>query len=559
MAATHVLVELVESRAFEHAHIGHAAVFSDGESYEHLALFHPDGELAGELPQRIHLLPHAGEVPVVGALVGGERQGARLGQAGAPAGTGAVPRASGRVAEGAIAAAAARRRARRRRPRQLELLRLLLVGDERLVDAIGDVAPTTWRASVAAGFSCTSGRARAGRRVHDLTAPAARSASGVRAWPSPARDDSHGDGAGCGVARTCSRLSRARAVRMRCSGVAARARRTAARAGSPRRRAAGHAAVGAPAPWPLERAAAPAGDVGVHRRRRRARLRHVDDARRPARAARSPSAGRAVRVVSARRVSSPAAASLVTGAAHATRATAIGRAPRSNARRGEQRTHARRATRRLHEPTRLDDTRASDFPLRQCALPVEPTTTSTRGSLLHCLRHGVNRCHSDGRAFVPARSRHLQALLRAGLLDRRCSNAPHVASSTTRASTRATSSLTPERDPRSAPLAREERRLRELRATARRARRPRARSIARTSTPSADRHDRHDVVHRRHDPVGRRLSRRVRCACAATCVRLPITELGCAAGAAALSRAREHVRAYPEHTRAGACRSSCRR
>jgi alkylresorcinol/alkylpyrone synthase len=31
-------------------------------------------------------------------------------------------------------------------------------------------------------------------------------------------------------------------------------------------------------------------------------------------------------------------------------------------------------------------------------------------------------------------------------------------------------------------------------------------------------------------------------------VRLPITELGCAAGAAALSRAREHVRAYPEHT-----------
>ena len=31
-------------------------------------------------------------------------------------------------------------------------------------------------------------------------------------------------------------------------------------------------------------------------------------------------------------------------------------------------------------------------------------------------------------------------------------------------------------------------------------------------------------------------------------VRLPITELGCAAGAAALSRAREHVRAYPEHS-----------
>jgi len=32
------------------------------------------------------------------------------------------------------------------------------------------------------------------------------------------------------------------------------------------------------------------------------------------------------------------------------------------------------------------------------------------------------------------------------------------------------------------------------------------------------------------------------------CIRLPITELGCAAGAAALARAREHVRAYPEHT-----------
>jgi alkylresorcinol/alkylpyrone synthase len=32
------------------------------------------------------------------------------------------------------------------------------------------------------------------------------------------------------------------------------------------------------------------------------------------------------------------------------------------------------------------------------------------------------------------------------------------------------------------------------------------------------------------------------------CIRLPITELGCAAGAAALSRAREHVRAYPDHT-----------
>ncbi len=31
-------------------------------------------------------------------------------------------------------------------------------------------------------------------------------------------------------------------------------------------------------------------------------------------------------------------------------------------------------------------------------------------------------------------------------------------------------------------------------------------------------------------------------------VRLPITELGCAAGAAALSRAREHVRAHPDHT-----------
>jgi alkylresorcinol/alkylpyrone synthase len=32
------------------------------------------------------------------------------------------------------------------------------------------------------------------------------------------------------------------------------------------------------------------------------------------------------------------------------------------------------------------------------------------------------------------------------------------------------------------------------------------------------------------------------------CVRLPITELGCAAGAAALSRAREHVTAHPDHT-----------
>jgi alkylresorcinol/alkylpyrone synthase len=32
------------------------------------------------------------------------------------------------------------------------------------------------------------------------------------------------------------------------------------------------------------------------------------------------------------------------------------------------------------------------------------------------------------------------------------------------------------------------------------------------------------------------------------CIRLPITELGCAAGAAGLSRAREHVRAYPDHT-----------
>jgi alkylresorcinol/alkylpyrone synthase len=32
------------------------------------------------------------------------------------------------------------------------------------------------------------------------------------------------------------------------------------------------------------------------------------------------------------------------------------------------------------------------------------------------------------------------------------------------------------------------------------------------------------------------------------CVRLPITELGCAAGAAALARAREHVLAYPTHT-----------
>lgn len=31
-------------------------------------------------------------------------------------------------------------------------------------------------------------------------------------------------------------------------------------------------------------------------------------------------------------------------------------------------------------------------------------------------------------------------------------------------------------------------------------------------------------------------------------VRLPITELGCAAGAAALARAREHVRAYPAHS-----------
>jgi predicted naringenin-chalcone synthase len=31
------------------------------------------------------------------------------------------------------------------------------------------------------------------------------------------------------------------------------------------------------------------------------------------------------------------------------------------------------------------------------------------------------------------------------------------------------------------------------------------------------------------------------------CIRLPITELGCAAGAAALSRAREHLVAYPDH------------
>ncbi|MDB4969582.1 MAG: Chalcone synthase [Myxococcales bacterium] len=32
------------------------------------------------------------------------------------------------------------------------------------------------------------------------------------------------------------------------------------------------------------------------------------------------------------------------------------------------------------------------------------------------------------------------------------------------------------------------------------------------------------------------------------CVRLPVTELGCAAGAAALSRAREHCTLYPDHT-----------
>src|SRR5439155_15419229 len=32
------------------------------------------------------------------------------------------------------------------------------------------------------------------------------------------------------------------------------------------------------------------------------------------------------------------------------------------------------------------------------------------------------------------------------------------------------------------------------------------------------------------------------------CVRLPITELGCAAGAAALARAREHCLAHPDHT-----------
>jgi alkylresorcinol/alkylpyrone synthase len=34
------------------------------------------------------------------------------------------------------------------------------------------------------------------------------------------------------------------------------------------------------------------------------------------------------------------------------------------------------------------------------------------------------------------------------------------------------------------------------------------------------------------------------------CVRLPLTELGCAAGAAALARAREHLMAYPSHTAA---------
>jgi alkylresorcinol/alkylpyrone synthase len=61
------------------------------------------------------------------------------------------------------------------------------------------------------------------------------------------------------------------------------------------------------------------------------------------------------------------------------------------------------------------------------------------------------------------------------------------------------------------------------------------------------RSDHHHLVHRVHDPVARRASDQpdgvppdVR--------RLPITELGCAAGAAALGRSTDYVRAYPNGT-----------
>ena len=62
-------------------------------------------------------------------------------------------------------------------------------------------------------------------------------------------------------------------------------------------------------------------------------------------------------------------------------------------------------------------------------------------------------------------------------------------------------------DPDAAAARRKERRLRRPRAPLRRARRP-ARPRSRAPARRRRRHDHHDLVHRRHDPVGRRLPRR---------------------------------------------------
>ena len=99
---------------------------------------------------------------------------------------------------------------------------------------------------------------------------------------------------------------------------------------------------------------------------------------------------------------------------------------------------------------------------------------------------------------------------------------------------------------RAAPAGRDPGALPRARAARWDARSPRAGARrARASAGSDDRSDHHRVVHRDHDPVARRLPGR-RPGLRPDVRRLPITELGCAGGAAALARARDFLVGFPD-------------
>ena len=180
-------------------------------------------------------------------------------------------------------------------------------------------------------------------------------------------------------------------------------------------------AVGAPSPWPLERAAAPAVGLGVRARRSARPERHVVPRDRPARAAHPRRRRQRARPRRRRR---GRGAALVTrrgprrqlhGSDAARHTEQLARQPRANISISD-RMHAERPGDCTAEHASMI---ARVLPLSTAARRFarrahrDPCARGPVVALLSC--HGEHFCDGDRGPLLPTRSRHLQALLRAGI------------------------------------------------------------------------------------------------------------------------------------------------